>query len=73
MRLDILGTTISFHEMLTVHCTLNRTSCKSSSAEKNSALILLKKYFLKFSFGLHDSKTTEKVGLLDNSNITIDF
>ena len=73
MRLDILGTTISFHEMLTVHCTFNWTRSKSSSSGKFFALILLKKYFFQYSFGLHDQKTIEKVSLLDNSKIIIGF
>ena len=61
MRLDILGTTISFHEMLTVHCTFNWTRCKSSSAEKNNFALILQKKTFNIVLAYTTKKTIEKV------------
>ena len=53
----IVVTTISFHEMLTVHCTFNWTRSKSSSSGKFFALILLKY----ISFNILLAYTTKKL------------
>ena len=65
LRLDILGTTMSFHEMPTVRPLLDQMSKLQSHPQFNFV-------FVKF-FGFYVSKITKKDCLLENSNIMIGF
>ena len=63
---------MSFREMLT-YCAPSFGLNTSHYQLKKICSDFVEFFFVEFSFGLHDSKITEKVSFLDNSNITIGF